>query len=249
MVSPKITNAYIIQMSDNSASAAMGHDCLVSATKVGLNAQRFEATQPDNIYQHIQEVFGGQIAWSWPTRSSDDDYCLYTGIYKKTYPAENQNRVVSCALSHYRLWKLCVELDEGIVVLEHDARFLPAVTDKSISELLQDKSWGAVGLNDPRGNTRKGQLFHAKVAVCGDGINRVPIIDEPTELPLPMGLAGNSAYIIRPHLAKRLLEEVARIGMWPNDAIMCRQLFRDLKVVYPYLTKVMQGESTTTGLS
>ena len=246
MVKSKRTNAYIIQMSDNSASAAMGQDCLISATKAGLNAQRFEATQPDDIYRHIQEVFGRQIAWSWPTRSSDDDYCLYTGLYKKTYPAENQNRVVACALSHYRLWKLCVELDEEIVVLEHDARFLPMA---SLKDTLQDTSWGAVGLNDPRGNTRKGQMFHAKVAACGDGINRVPIIDEPTELPLPMGLAGNSAYIIRPHFAKKLLEEVARIGMWPNDAVMCRQLFRDLKVVYPYLTKVEKGASTTTGLS
>jgi len=246
MVKSKRTNAYIIQMSDNSASAAMGHDCLVSATTARLNAQRFEATQPDDIYRHIQEVFGRQIAWSWPTRSSDDDYCLYTGLYKKTYPAENQNRVVACALSHYRLWKLCVELGEEIVVLEHDARFLPMA---SLKDTLQDTSWGAVGLNDPRGNTRKGQMFHAKVAACGDGINRVPIIDEPTELPLPMGLAGNSAYIIRPHFAKKLLEEVARIGMWPNDAVMCRQLFRDLKVVYPYLTKVEKGASTTTGLS
>ena len=91
-------------------------------------------------------------------------------------------------------------------------------------------------------------MFHAKVAACGDGINRVPIIDEPTELPLPMGLAGNSAYIIRPQFAKKLLEEISRVGMWPNDAIMCRQLFRDLKVVYPYLTTVKKGASTTTGI-
>jgi hypothetical protein len=126
---------------------------------------------------------------------------------------------------------------------------LPTVSSETLLDILQDKSWGAVGLNDPRGNTRKGQLFHAKVAACGDGINRVPIIDEPTELPLPMGLAGNSAYIIRPHMAKRLLEEVARIGMWPNDAVMCRQLFRDLKVVYPYATTVVRGKSTTTGIS
>jgi hypothetical protein len=91
-------------------------------------------------------------------------------------------------------------------------------------------------------------LFHAKVAAFGDGINRVPIIDEPTELPLPMGLAGNSAYIIRPHMAKRLLDEVVRVGMWPNDAVMCRQMFRDLKVVYPYITTVVRGGSTTTGI-
>jgi GR25 family glycosyltransferase involved in LPS biosynthesis len=241
-------DAYIITMSDNAGSLDMAENLFINSCTV-VNPKKFEATQPASIYRHIQEVFGRQVAWSWPTRSSDDEHCLYTGLYKKTYQAENQDRVVACALSHYRLWKLCVELDEEIVVLEHDARFLPTVSSETILDILQDKSWGAVGLNDPRGNTRKGQLFHAKVAACGDGINRVPIIDEPTELPLPMGLAGNSAYIIRPHMAKRLLEEVARIGMWPNDAVMCRQLFRDLKVVYPYATTVVRGKSTTTGIS
>jgi len=45
------------------------------------------------------------------------------------------------------------------------------------------------------------------------------------------------------------LEEVERVGMWPNDAIMCRQLFpTDLKVVYPYYTVVQSGVSTTTGI-
>jgi GR25 family glycosyltransferase involved in LPS biosynthesis len=241
-------DAYIITMSNNAGSLDMAENLYINSCTV-VNPKKFEATQPASIYRHIQEVFGRQVAWSWPTRSSDDEHCLYTGLYKKTYQAENQDRVVACALSHYRLWKLCVELDEEIVVLEHDARFLPTVSSETILDILQDKSWGAVGLNDPRGNTRKGQLFHAKVAACGDGINRVPIIDEPTELPLPMGLAGNSAYIIRPHMAKRLLEEVARIGMWPNDAVMCRQLFRDLKVVYPYATTVVRGKSTTTGIS
>jgi len=129
------------------------------------------------------------------------------------------------------------------MVLEHDAEFF---RDFDISEVMEDTKWGAVGLNDPRGNTRKGQMFHAKVAECGDGINRVPAIDEPTDLPLPMGLAGNSSYIIRPTFAKKLLAEVKRIGMWPNDAIMCRQLFTELKVLYPYVTKVRSMKSTTT---
>jgi len=129
------------------------------------------------------------------------------------------------------------------MVLEHDAEF---IRDIDISVIMEDTKWGAVGLNDPRGNTRKGQLFHAKVAACGDGIHRVPIIDEPTEPPFPMGLAGNSAYLIRPALAKKLLAEVQRIGMWPNDAVMCRQLFPELKVLYPYATYARKIISTTT---
>ena len=244
-----MVNAYIITMSDNETSFQGSHTTRYNAHRwikqvnQNIKFNTFEATQPNDIYKHIQDVFGEQIVWSWPTRTEDDGYCLYTGLYKRTYQAADQNKVVACALSHYRLWKLCAESNEPIMVLEHDAEFF---RDFDMSQIMEDNKWGSVGLNDPRGNTRKGQLFHAKVAEYGDGINRVPIIDEPTEPPFPMGLAGNSAYLIRPAFAKKLLAEVARIGMWPNDAVMCRQLFPELKVLYPYATKVRPMGSTTT---
>jgi hypothetical protein len=106
-----------------------------------------------------------------------------------------------------------------------------------------------MGLNDPIGNTRKGQRFHAQVESHGKGIQDIPKIDMDGELPLPMGLAGNSAYIIKPHAATKLLEKVEEIGMWPNDAIMCKQLFPSLlKVVYPYYSNTQKTISTTTQL-
>lgn len=205
----------------------------------------FRATLPDTTKEDCIEVFGKEIPWSWPTSYYGECIDISTGLYKKMYEAKDQNRVIACALSHFRLWKKCIDLDEPILVLEHDARF---IRDFDPSD-LDVKNWGAVGLNDPRGNTRKGRKFHELVASCGEGIHRVPIIDEPTDPPLPMGLAGNSAYTIKPAFAKMLLEEVERIGMWPNDAVMCRQLFpMDLKVVYPYYTNVEQGVSTTTAI-
>lgn len=233
-------------MSDNEYSSSCAH-ALLENVKVfcpKLDANLFEATQPRDIYKHIQNVFGKQVPWTWPTRTFDDEFDFYTGLYKKTYPAVDQNRVVACALSHFRIYKLCVEANEPVMVLEHDALF---ARDFDMN-IMSDTSWGAVGLNDPRGNTRKGRKFHELVALCGEGIHRVPTIDEPTEPPLPMGLAGNSAYIIRPELAKKLLKEIERIGMWPNDAILCRQLFPNLRVYYPYFTYVNKGKSTTTGI-
>ena len=106
-------------------------------------------------------------------------------------------------------------------------------------------SWGVVGLNDPRGNTRKGQLFH-NIASAKEGIQAVPNIDNSQEPPLPMGIAGNSAYIIRPFAAKELLKATKEVGVWPNDAIMCKQLFPWLRVVYPYYSTTQRNVSSTT---
>ena len=64
---------------------------------------------------------------------------------------------------------------------------------------------------------------------------------------VPDGLAGNSAYIITPSAAKKATELQKSIGIWPNDALLCKQLFpRQLKSYYPYITKVVQKKSTTT---
>ena len=64
---------------------------------------------------------------------------------------------------------------------------------------------------------------------------------------MPQGLAGNSAYIIKPAFAKKLIDKLKEKGGWPNDSLMCKQFFPDqLKVVYPYFTKVQGIQSTTT---
>ena len=234
----------ILDDTDSMARAVRGIATVAQYTDI-RDTSTFRATVPDTIYDDTVECFGRDVNWTWPTSHSGEGLDFSTGLYKRMYEAKDQKRVIACALSHFRLWKKCVELDEPIVILEHDARF---IREFDLSD-FDDVNWGAVGLNDPRGNTRKGRRFHDLVASCGEGIHRVPIIDEPTDPPLPMGLAGNSAYAIKPAFAKKLLQEVKRVGMWPNDAIMCRQLFpMDLKVAYPYYTNVEEGTSTTTDI-
>ena len=63
---------------------------------------------------------------------------------------------------------------------------------------------------------------------------------------VPQGLAGNSAYIMKPSGAKKMLDLVAQFGLWPNDAIMCRQLIPTLGVSKTSFTGVQGLPSTTT---
>ena len=165
-------------------------------------------------------------------------------MFLKAYAANDPKRVIACALSHMKLWKWSADNNETIVVLEHDAVF----TDKfDPQDYLHDPAWGVLGLNDPRGNTRKGQLFHSIVSQ-NNGIRPVPDIDTTQEPPLPMGIAGNSAYMIRPFAANQLIQKCEELGLWPNDAIMCKQFFPWLRVTYPYLTNTQPNVSSTTQL-
>jgi GR25 family glycosyltransferase involved in LPS biosynthesis len=85
-------------------------------------------------------------------------------------------------------------------------------------------------------------VFHEKVSSYA-GLQPVPTIDE---MDVPQGLAGNSAYMISPKGAKKLLDKVREVGMWPNDALMNKQFFPWLEVVYPYYTTIQRGLRSTT---
>ena len=71
----------------------------------------------------------------------------------------------------------------------------------------------------------------------------MPWIDEKN---IPQGLAGNSAYILKPEGAEALISAAYRYGLWPNDALMCKQLIRNLGVTRTFYTGLQKTLSTTT---
>jgi GR25 family glycosyltransferase involved in LPS biosynthesis len=238
--------AFIITMSTNARSLEMTKVLKESIleTQTDLEVQHFEAIQPPELYKHNVEIFDEFAPWKFPQDQAQNALDFSTGLFLKAYPANDPKRVMACALSHMKLWKWCADNNETIVVLEHDALFTQTFSPQ---DYLYDASWGVIGLNDPRGNTRKGQLFH-NIVSAEDGIRMVPDIDTTNEPPLPMGIAGNSAYIIRPFAARELLKKCKELGLWPNDAIMCKQFFPWLRVVHPYYTNTQPNVSSTTQL-
>ena len=132
------------------------------------------------------------------------------------------------------------------MVLEHDAFF----TRKFEYDTIKDKFTGGVlGLNSPLKATRLSGKFHEQVVSNHNPSEKFTIIETPwiDDKEIPQGLAGNSAYIIKPFAAKALLNRMKDIGAWPNDALMCKQQFPWLQVIYPYYTEV-QGLRSTTSL-
>jgi len=224
----------------------------IERTNSELTPVIFEATTPENNLEHVREVFGRTMPWGWPKSDLDNRIDIKTSLFLKYYGEADYTKKVSCALSHARLWKECYESGESMVILEHDAVFIKKFTEEWLQTHSKDFSKvGAVGLNDPRGCTRKSGKYYE--AIINNGENKlmsIPTIDSPTEGNYPHGLAGNSAYYIKPWAAKELLDKITHLGeMWPNDAIMCRQLFPWLRVCNPFFTKVQStGTSSSTTL-
>ena len=192
------------------------------------------ASTPKWVRQHMKFL---KLEWTYPWEGERID--LKSGLTLKSYPTKVREKRIACFLSHYQLWENVIQNDEPILVLEHDAMF----HKKLEPEYILESDYDIIGINDPRGATRQSKEYYDKVTSNVQPIIPVPRIDN---FNVPQGLAGNSAYIIKPNGAKQLIEATKKYGAWPNDALMCYQIIEKLGVTNKFYTRVQGLRSTTT---
>jgi len=212
-----------------------------SSYRVGndFRPEIFEATIAENAEDHMSKLL---LEWNYPWEGVVTD--LKTGLKKSAYQTKNRLNRIACAISHYRLWAVCAKTDKPMLVMEHDAIFIQKFR---YDNLLEDNHYNIIGINNPIGNTRKSHEFHKILQQSVDrentGIVPVPTIDN---FDIPQGLAGNSAYIIKPKGARMCIKAASEHGLWPNDALMCKQLIPHMGVTKAYYTNTQRVVSTTT---
>lgn len=101
----RVDTAYIIRMSNNRTSSMLAERAALSCSKVGMNYEYYEAFDGTGeelvVPEHLQNQ--NYIKWFKVT-----DHHL-------------SGSEIACALTHISLWAKCIENDQPIVVLEHDA--------------------------------------------------------------------------------------------------------------------------------
>jgi hypothetical protein len=224
--------AYVITIADNPYSESCALRCIESAAMFRIEVEPFPATGKEDA---MAELGRQGLQWNWPSRVAIP--CRASGLTMHPYRTSDVRARIGCALSHYRLWKMA--LSEPLLILEHDAVFLRALPREAFPEDAD-----AIMLNDPAGATPKGKWWSEYLTAKGPGIHRKTqvLVDGR-----PDGLAGNSAYVITPKGAQRVLAAIERTGLWPNDATLCRQLVPDLYEVFPFVTVARQQQSTSGG--
>lgn len=228
--------AYAIVIKGNEVSE-LGYQYLNQSSMDVSNdfeIERYDAVTPDQAIRKLIEL---NIKWNYPWDKPERD--IATGLLKSPYPTKNYNARIACALSHYELWLKCYNQTDTFVIMEHDAIW----KKKLPCWVTEDYKYDIIGINDPYGATRLSKKFHEEIQRKEGLLQRPPEIDVNY---IPQGIAGNSAYIMKPSGAKKMLDLVAEYGLWPNDAIMCRQLVKTLGVTKNYYTGVQGLPSTTS---
>jgi GR25 family glycosyltransferase involved in LPS biosynthesis len=216
--------AYVIRIKGHEYSEACALRCIQSGADHGVTVTPFDAVTPDVVLDLLDTY---NLKWTW----GDSGNCPKTGLRFHRYGGGFAR--IACALSHYLLWQKCTE---PLLILEHDAVFLRPLPDVPFIGICQ--------INDPRGATPRGDWWSDHMAARGAGVfPKTHVLEHPR----PDGLAGNSAYLIQPSAAESMISLAHHVGLWPNDALMCRQLFPDLQEIYPFVTQVQQEKSTTCG--
>lgn len=204
-----------------------------ATVKNSFTVEKYRAYTPD-VVDRAMASYG--IKWNYPWEGEVLDFA--SGLNKSAYKTANPKARIACAVSHYGLWHQCALGQEPFLILEHDAYFINQI-DFNIDKIRYD----ILGLNNPLGATRKSRVFYDKIREDTRAYQPSPWIDD---LKIPQGLAGNSAYIIKPKAAQELLKLVDMLGLWPNDAIMCRQLVPNMGVTKKHYTHIQHLQSTTT---
>ena len=228
--------SYIITIADNEISEKASARCNKSHIDVGneFKTESYNAIVPTEVDRLFKFY---NIKWSFPWEKEEQN--LAYGLTLKPYSTVDRYKRMACFLSHYSLWNKCIEVGNPFIILEHDALWIKKLNP----EFIVNSTYNIVGLNNPIGATRRADIFDSQVQFGKTDILPVPSVDE---FNIPQGLAGNSAYLIKPEGASDLIHKVRELGAWPNDAIMCKQLIYKMGVTKKYYTKVQGTISTTS---
>lgn len=201
---------YIIRIAQEPISLELAQNAAASCQQYSLEYHYFDAVYKHNLDSVYQE------------------HSLR--VYEDPYLTGPENYMTSgtkgCAASHYLLWKLCLELDQTICVLEHDAVWIRPFN----SDLLK-QSWDVLHL-DWRSN--KVENYYDQVlrdhgtAITAWCPGWRTIIKRPFKRLKKLSISGSHSYLIRPRAAAQLLTQVDQQGILPSD-VQLNAVFCDLK--------------------
>lgn len=231
-----IVKAYAIVINNHTISESGFHELQQSSKAVDnkFGITRFDAVIPNQVNVLMKEC---KLSWNYPDVGSVLD--PWSELRKTAYGGKDPLRRVACSLSHFTLWNKCVEENEPIIILEHDALFIRHLDPTAILE----SKYGVVGINSPIHATFAFSRYDDMVQASPQDLMPPPMLASKE---VPQGLPGNSAYIIKPFAAKHLIGLCHKYGLWPNDAIMCQQLCNFLGVSKTYYTRIQNLKSTTS---
>lgn len=192
--------AFVITIEDNYLSNQAADRCIASAKKYGVTVEKWSAMTPRN------PVFSKTV----------EEKKLAVRHFESGH--SRKENALACFLSHMSLWEKCIEDNEEILILEHDAVFM-----NTMPKILFDK---IITIGQPS----YGKYYHPSTL----GVQ--PLSQKEY-------FKGAHAYIVKPAGARDLITMVADYSR-PTDVYLNIMNFPYLQEYYPWPVKVDDSFST-----
>ena len=190
---------YVITIEDHEQSNRYAERCIESAKKFGHTVEKWKAVTPKHE----------------PFSLLKQEGISPLGFEEEYSRLEN---CISAFLSHYSLWKKCIELNENILVLEHDAYFNDAVPDVPFQDICNF-----------------GQPSYGKFITPSNlGLN--PLTSKRY-------LPSAHAYGVTPN-GSNLLVQQSKLHARPTDLFIRLETFTRIQEYYPWQLKLRDAFST-----
>ena len=183
--------SFIIRLKENKFSNEISDSCVAQALHFNLQVEKFDAVTGEKA----EEIF------------ANDNIKKYHKSLKKDTPG-----VKGCAASHYLLWKKCAESAESCLILEHDA-FMIRPLPKNLEAQFQDVC--KLDWHNPYDATYDSLVSKD----WGEQVIDYDLSWGYKKKSAPYGgyFRGAWAYVIKPHAAKKLIDQIKINGWVPAD--------------------------------
>lgn len=224
--------AFIIYIKGHDPSETYAKHCLNSC-KDKFDAFLFEATTAENIEIYIQEKNYEPIK---PSRAYD--------FYKQSVSPSKTNLYLtkkSIFVTATRLWKKCVELNEPIVVLEHDSLCLREWDNPKFKDVLilnGESCWTQENIRTFKPKNKQEGVHDLRLTLKYRFNNKFKGA---------MIMPGAAAYAIQPHGAQKLLDAAYKYGWEQNDHFINTHNVTIQTIVPEYFTFKLPNLKTSHG--
>ena len=186
---------FIIRILGHEFSTKLAKDAYESCIKFGIDACYFDAIIPKTLDKFFSE---------YDVKMSEEF------MRKKATEFATQ----ACFASHYCLWQKCVDINEKILILEHDGLMLRNIDD--IIHQIEDVCH--LDPSRPYRNNYNEILSKEQPTGVKDFLNSNKWTSDREFT--GEHFAGCYAYVISPSGSKKLIEFVKKFGAWEADRLV-----------------------------
>lgn len=194
---------FIITLTKSKNSTTLANKRIAQAKEMGIDdIQIFPATDKYD---------------AWERWGNGDMFISNFSLFQRDLPSE-----LGTFFSHYDLWKKCIELDENILILEHDVWFKANPNVEQFDSFNGDvinlgyPAWGSNKINPKK----IGIPNHKYWEELPPGLRLRPI--DNTEYSDQIFLFGAYSYIVTPKGAKKLINNIPD-GIEPADVFIAQK--------------------------